>query len=116
MRRIDKVTPRTSFLLGVALIVFDATSLSLGIITGVDIGQAKLESAESVMVLAMFVIVATASALGPMIIYVLGGAAAQRTLHSVKGWLTAHEKAVMMVLFLVMGAVLIGRAIKYLAS
>jgi hypothetical protein len=48
--------------------------------------------------------------------HLAGGQAVRARLVGVKGWLESNEKAVMMVLFLIIGAMLIGRGIRDLAG
>ena len=52
----------------------------------------------------------------PLVGYLAGGQAARNRLVGVKGWLLSNEKAVMIVLFLIIGAMLIGRGITDLSG
>jgi hypothetical protein len=52
----------------------------------------------------------------PLAGYLVGGQAARARLVGVKGWLLSNEKAVMIVLILIIGAMLIGRGIRDLAG
>jgi hypothetical protein len=49
-----------------------------------------------------------------LVIYLVGGAAAEAKLGDVKTWLVANEKTVMMVLFLIIGVLMISRGIRAL--
>jgi hypothetical protein len=68
------------------------------------------------IVAASFVALSTVTITVPLAGYLAGGKAARARLVGVKGWLLSNEKAVMMVLFLIIGAMLIGRGIRDLAG
>ena len=59
----------------------------------------------------MFVVVASLTIAGPVVYYLLGGEKAKTELDELKGWLAAHNAAVMAVLFLVFGVDLIAKGI-----
>ena len=96
--------------------VGDPASLSLGLVAGLDIASARLVPVQAVTAAAGFVLVATATVIVPLFIYLLGGAAAERTLIQAKAWLTANQRTVTMVLFLILGAMMIGRGTGDLAG
>ena len=115
-RRIDGLTAKGSIGLGLMVSVVDPASISLGFLSGVDIAAARLPVPTAVIVAAAFVVLSTLSITVPLAGYLAGGQAARARLVSVKGWLQSNEKAVMMVLFLLIGAMLIGRGIRDLAG
>jgi hypothetical protein len=86
------------------------------LLAGVDIASARGPISTAVLVAAGFVLVATVSVTIPLLMYLAGGQAAERKIAGVKDWLLANENAVMMVLFLVVGAMLVGRGIRDLAG
>ncbi|WP_197518859.1 GAP family protein [Mycobacterium sp. ACS1612] len=114
-RRVDSLTPRGSVGLGLVVSVIDPASLSLGFLSGVDIAAARLPVATAVIVACAFVVLSTLTITVPLAGYLAGGQAARDRLVGIKGWLQTNEKAVMMVLFLLIGAMLIGRGIRDLA-
>jgi hypothetical protein len=115
-RRIDGLTAKGSVGLGLLVSVVDPASISLGFLTGVDIAAARLPVPTDVIVAAAFIALATVTITVPLVGYLVGGQAARARLVGVKAWLSSNEKAVMMVLFLLIGAMLIGRGIRDLAG
>ena len=61
--------------------------------------------------LLVFVAVGSLTIAGPVVWYLLGGEKAKTTLNELKGWLTAHNDAVMAVLFLILGVDLISKGL-----
>jgi threonine/homoserine/homoserine lactone efflux protein len=59
-------------------------------------------------VLAVFVLIGSAGVLAPLVVYLVAGEGAARTLDSWKAWAATHNAAVMAVLFLVFGFKLVG--------
>jgi hypothetical protein len=115
-RRVDGLTAKGSVGLGLLVSVVDPTSLSLGFLSGIDVAAARVALPTAVAVAAAFVALATLTITVPLLVYFVGGQAARARLEGIKGWLLSNEKAVMMVLFLVIGAMLIGRGIRDLAG
>jgi hypothetical protein len=113
---VESLTPRGSVGLGVLVSVVDPASISLGFLSGLDIAAARLPVPTAVMVAVAFVALSTVTITVPLAGYLAGGQAARDRLVGVKGWLLSNEKAVMMVLFLIVGAMLIGRGIRDLGG
>jgi hypothetical protein len=101
---------------GVLVCVVDPSCIALGLLAGVDIASAKTAIPVAIGVAAGFVLVSTVSVTVPLLTYLAGGQAAERRIAGVKTWLLSNEKAVMMVLFFVIGAMLVGRGIRDLAG
>lgn len=59
----------------------------------------------------LFVILASLSIAVPVVYILVGGESARRTLDGWRAWLTAHNAAVMAVLFVVIGAKLLGEGL-----
>ncbi|WP_319446603.1 MULTISPECIES: GAP family protein [unclassified Mycobacterium] len=116
VRRVDGLTVRGSFGMGLAVTAIDPASISIGILVGLDIASVRLPVLADVLFVVVFVLAATVTVTGPVLAYLAGGEAAQRRLTGLKGWLLANEKTVMMVLFVLIGALLIGRGIRELAG
>ncbi|WP_160112822.1 GAP family protein [Mycobacterium sp. 3519A] len=115
-RRVDALTPSGSVGLGLLVSVIDPASVSVGFLSGVDIAAARLPVSTAVLVACAFVVLSTLTITVPVAGYLVGGQAVRDRLVGIKGWLQTNEKAVMMVLFLLIGAMLIGRGIRDLAG
>ena len=72
---------------------------------------AGLSTTDAVVAIAVFVVIASLTIAGPVVYALVGGARAKATLDSAKTWLTAHNAAVMAVLFLVFGVDLIAKGL-----
>lgn len=116
VRHVDGITTRGSFGLGLAVTAIDPASLSIGLLVGVDIAAARMAVPTDVAFVVGFVLVATLNVLVPLLAYLVGGDAARRKLSALKEWLQTNEKTVMMVLFIMIGAILVGRGIRDLTG
>ena len=102
MRTIDRFTPGKAFGLAVLLAtVGKNTPLAIG--AAIAIAQAGLSAGEEVVAAAVFLALASLTIFGPLVLYVLGGAGAKAFLDEIKDWMAAHNAAIMIVLFLVLG-------------
>ena len=61
--------------------------------------------------LAVFAVLGTAGVATPAVAYVAAGERAKATLDGWKTWVTAHNDAIMFVVFLVYGSLFIGKGI-----
>jgi hypothetical protein len=75
---------------------------------GTALAQVGVSTGEAVVSLIVFLGVASTTIAGPVLYQRVGGDNAKSTLDALKDWLTVHNAAVMTVLFLVIGAKLIG--------
>ena len=66
----------------------------------------------AVVSLIVFVAVGSLTIAGPVVFYLTGGDRAKTQLGSAKEWLSAHNDAVMTVLFLILGVNLIAKGIR----
>ena len=64
----------------------------------------------------MFILVASTSIAVPVNVYLVGGEPATNVLDGWKSWLSAHNGAVMAVLFLVFGVVLFSQGLRGLTA
>jgi hypothetical protein len=115
-RRVESLTPKGSVGLGLLVSAVDPASVSLGFLSGLDIAAARLPVPTAVIVAVAIVALSSVTITVPLAGYLVGGQAARDRLVGVKGWLLSKEKAVMMVLFLIVGAMLIGRGIRDLGG
>ncbi|MDT5015357.1 MAG: hypothetical protein QOD39_1517 [Mycobacterium sp.] len=115
-KRVDGLTVKGSVGMGLLVSAVDPASISLGLLAGVDIAGARLSISGAVVVAAAFIVLSTLTITVPLIGYFAGGQAARRRLGGLKEWLETNEQAVMMVMFLIVGALLIGRGIRDLTG
>lgn len=111
MAAIDTMTPTRSFALGSLLAAVNPKNLLLGAGAGLALGTADITTGETIWVVLVFVLVAGASVLAPVLAYLLAARAMAGPLESLRVWLVRNNAAVMAVLLLVLAVVLIGKGI-----
>ncbi|MFI5040267.1 MAG: GAP family protein [Acidimicrobiales bacterium] len=112
MAGIDAFTPAKAFGLAALLGGVNPKNLVLSAAAGASIAQADLSGGGQVVVLAVFVVLASLTVAIPVVYALVGGAGARATLDGWKAWLEHNNAAVMTVLFLVFGVVLISQSIQ----
>jgi threonine/homoserine/homoserine lactone efflux protein len=115
MERIDALTAGAAFGLGFLLSAVNPKNLLLGAAAGATIGPAGLATGETVVVLAVFTVVAAATVVVPVVGFLIAGDRIDRTLDATKDWLIHNNAAVMAVLLVVFGVSLLGDGIQILA-
>lgn len=108
---VDALKPAKAFGLGLLLAGVNPKNLILTAGAAAGLAQLGLSNGDAVGSLIVFVLVGSLTIAGPVALYLLGGERAKTGLDSMKGWLSAHNTAVMAVLFLVFGVDLIAKGI-----
>jgi hypothetical protein len=116
MRAIDSVTPVKAFGLAVVLGSVNPKNLILAIAAATGVGQLGLTTGDAVVSLAVFVLIASVSIVGPVVYYLVGGESAAHHLDHLKAWLSLNNATVMAVLFLVFGVVVVSKGMGLLAA
>ena len=111
MGAIDSFTPVKAFGLAVLLSGVNPKNLIFTAAAAASVAQNGLTGGDAAIVLAVFVLLASVSIAGPVIYRLVGGDAARAHLEELKGWLGTHNAAVMSVLFLVIGAKILGEGL-----
>lgn len=110
MARLDVIAPGRAGGLGV-LLSLNPKNLLLAIGAGTSVAQLDASTSHAVAAGAVFVLVGSAIAIAAVVYQAVGGARAQSGLEDLKAWMTAHNSAIMMVLFAVFGALLIAQGL-----
>ena len=109
---VESVSPVKAFGLAVLLAAVNPKNLILTAGAAAGLAQVPgLTTTDAVVAIAVFVVIASLSIAVPVAYAVFGGAKATSSLESAKTWLTAHNAAVMGVLFLVFGVDLIAKGL-----
>ena len=105
---LDSFSAGKSF--GLAALLSSTSPKNMGLLASacILIAHGGLTGAQSWIVLAVFVVVACISVIVPVQYYFVAGASAQKTLTGWKTWLAANNGAIMIVMFLIFGAKLVG--------
>lgn len=115
MAAIDDFTVPKALGLAVLLSALNPKNLALTIAAAASISGAGLSTSEEIVVLAIFVALASVTVALPVVIYLILGSRGANLLDELKDWLVANNDTVMAVLLLVFGAKLIGDAIQILS-
>lgn len=111
MSAIDSFAPLKALGIGVLLSGVNPKNLALAAGAAAIVAQAGYTTGDSVIALAVFVVLGSLSIGVPVAFYLLGGEKAKVTLDGWKSWLSANNVAVMAVLFLVFGFVLLSKGL-----
>jgi threonine/homoserine/homoserine lactone efflux protein len=115
MSMIDTLAPGKALGLGLLLAGLNPKNLMLAIAAGTAVAQLGVSTTDAVASIVVFVVVASVTIVGPVVYYLVGGARAEHALNDLKGWLGAHNDAVMAVLLLIFGVDLIAKGLGVLA-
>jgi hypothetical protein len=112
MHAIDAVTPVRAIGLGILLSAINPKNLLLTVAAATAVAQvAGLSTADAVVTLAVFVLVASLSIAVPVVVVLVAGDRAQRVLDAWKVWLEQNNATVMTVLLLVIGVVVFSKGL-----
>lgn len=115
MSSIDDFTAAKSFGIGVLLSGVNPKNLGLTIAAAATIGGSGLSSGDEIIVMVVFVLIASLTVAAPVILNLILGSKAEHTLTEMKDWLTDNNATVMSVLFVVLGAKVLGAGIAIVA-
>ncbi len=116
MAAIDTFTPAKMLGLGALLSGLNPKNLALTVAAAATIAQADISGGQEAGALVVFILIGSLTILTPLVIYFAMGSKAKAILDELKGFMAAHNAAIMTVLFLVLGAKLIGEAISGFSS
>ena len=108
MAAIDQFTPVKALGFGFLLSAINPKNLGLAAAAGLVIDQGVAAGGSALAMELLFIILASLSIGVPVIYLLAGGEGAKHTLEGWRTWLEAHNAAVMAVLFVVIGAKLVG--------
>jgi threonine/homoserine/homoserine lactone efflux protein len=114
MQAIDTFSPARALAIGVALSALNPKNLLLTVAAAAAIAQTGISTGDELVALAVFIVIGTLGPGIPVGIYFALGRRATAVLDDLKRWMGAHNAAIMTVLFLVIGAKLIGDGISAL--
>ncbi|MFA7266387.1 MAG: GAP family protein [Candidatus Nanopelagicales bacterium] len=108
MASLDKITVGRSFVVGALISGVGPKNLALNIAMSVSLATGGFATAEVVSAVALFVVIASITVVGPIIVYLAMGDRAAHGLSQMRDYMSSHNNTIMMVLLLVFGAKLIG--------
>jgi len=111
MAAIDQVTAPKAGGLGVLLSGVNPKNLVLCAAAGATIGGADLSTSDTLISLAVFVALASATVALPVLAFLVAHDRLQQPLDELRRWLTVNNATVMSVLLLVIGVTILGKGI-----
>jgi threonine/homoserine/homoserine lactone efflux protein len=111
MRAIDKVTFPVALGLGFLLSGLNPKNLLLAASAGVDIGGAQLDGGATIVVIAIFTVLAASTVLVPVVGYLFAADRLRGALDALRVWLTRENAVIMAILLLVIGVSMLGKGI-----
>ena len=115
MSAIDGFSAPKSFGVGLLLSAVNPKNLGLTIAAAASISAGGLSSGDEFVVLLVFVLIASVGVGAPVVLNLILGSKAEHTLTEMKEWLVANNATVMAVLFVVLGAKVLGDGISIVA-
>ena len=111
MAAIDRFTAGKSFGFGAVLAGANPKNLALTLAAATSIAKAGLDGGETVIAVAVFVVIGSLTVAGPVLYYLIAGDRAAGPLAEIKQFMSDHNAVIMMVILLVLGMKLIGNGI-----
>ena len=111
MERLEEATPALSFGAGFLVSTLEPLTLACAVDAGLAIAKADLSFLSSVVVAAVFVLVAASTNIALLAAYLAGATRAERKLTSVQVWIHAHHEGLSILLMPVLGVILVGRGL-----
>ena len=111
MSKIDSMGVLAAVGLAFALAALNPKNLLVEAAAGTTIGRASLDTGALVVAIIVFSVIAALTVLIPVLFAAVAPQTAAKALTSVRAWLTANNAVIMTVLFVVLGANVIGKGI-----
>jgi threonine/homoserine/homoserine lactone efflux protein len=108
---IDRLSFGTALGLGILLSAVNPKNLVLAASAGAMVGATDLSVGATVGAIGIFTLVASLTILVPVIGYLVAAKRLERPLRSLHDWLVRENAAIMAILFLVLGAVVLGKGL-----
>ena len=114
MRTIGDFTTAKAGGAGFALSALNPKNVLLTVAAAAEIAEVGLPAGQQIAVLLGFVLLASAGVLTPLVLSLALGDRSRELLDGLRGWMARHNAVIMAVLFLLIGAKLIGDAVSRL--
>ena len=116
MRTLDDFTIVKAGTAGIALSALNPKNVLLVVAAATEIQAVGIPAREQLAILIAFVLIASLGVLAPLVLAVASGDRSRAWLDALRGWLARHNTAIMSVLFLLIGAKLVGDALAGLTA
>jgi len=111
MKALDSPKALNAFVIGLGLMTVNVKNMPI-FVSGIgDILQANLGTADTLVVVLVFSLIASSSLGVPVAFYIFGGEKAKVGLDSAKAWVLHNNSAILAVLFLIFGLKIVGTSL-----
>jgi threonine/homoserine/homoserine lactone efflux protein len=114
--KIPDMAPKFALALGFVSSALNPKNLPIVISAAADAARTDLSNGGLVLVTIVFTAIATLGVAAPVVLSLALGDRATHSLTEMRDWMTAHSAAIMIVLFIVLGAKFLGSGISGLAA
>ena len=111
MSTVDHFTPLKAAAMGVVLSAVNPKNLLLTLAAATSIASTNISGADQVVAFVIYALIATIGVAAPVVVYFTMGKRAAPILDNLKTWLAHNNAAIMAVLFLVIGAKVLGQGL-----
>jgi FtsH-binding integral membrane protein len=108
---LDRFTPAKALGVGLLFSAGNPKNLMLTLTAAVTISASALTTGQQIATMGLFILIASAGVLAPMVVYLASGDSAARVLGGWRTWLAINNATVMSVLLLVLGTLFIGQGL-----
>jgi threonine/homoserine/homoserine lactone efflux protein len=108
MASIDTITPGRAVVLGAGLGGVNPKNIAFAIAAAGSIGEAAAHGGDAVVSVIVFVVLASSTVLASVLVHAIGGSRAAAPLDAVKRFMVTHNHVIMMLVFLLLGAKILG--------
>jgi threonine/homoserine/homoserine lactone efflux protein len=116
MRAIDDFSVTRAAGVGFALTALNPKNVLLTVAAAAEIAEVGSAVGQQITVLLVFVLVGSLGVLAPLVLSLALGARSQKALDELRGWMARYNTVIMTVLFLIIGAKLIGDSVSGFSS
>lgn len=111
MATLDSIKPGAALGLGALLSGVNPKNLIINVAAASTIAAANLDTTSTIIVLIVFVLLASVTIIGPVVYVQIAGKNAEKVLNELKGWLIQNNSAIMSVILLLIGAKMVGQGL-----
>jgi FtsH-binding integral membrane protein len=108
---LDRFTPTKALGVGLLFSAGNPKNLILTLTAAVTISASALTTGQQIATMGLFILIASAGVLAPMVVFLASGDSADRVLGGWRTWLAINNATVMSVLLLVLGTLFIGQGL-----
>ena len=111
LEALDAFSPPKALGLGALLAIVNVKNLPLALSAVAEMSAADLETLQVLIASAVFAVIGSLGVLLPVLVYILGGDKATKTLAGWEKWLSDNNATIMFLLFLVLGVKALGNGL-----